>query len=194
MKQFIFILTIMMTHNLVAHDTDTNNPQEDSTLIISEIRGGVLRHDPFGHCVKGKKNRVCEKGFTINAEALFTPLTFSIFNHPITQRPHLGFTLHTAGRTSTAYAGMTWNLFTLWDRLTFDISFGGLIHNGRIRSIKHRQVPLGSRVLFRESFELGLRLSDHWGVAAYLAHASNAELSKINPGTNCVGLRFQYTL
>ena len=70
---------------------------------LSEIRGGILVHD------EGLFSRNKEDGIDTNFEVLFK--SPSILDAVYSPRPHLGATLNSAGNTSQAYLGLTWD----WD-------------------------------------------------------------------------------
>src|SRR5438477_10314219 len=124
--------------------------------IVDEVKAGILAHDVgfLGHHL--------EKGPDVNLEMLFTPPDLlAVIGSP---RPHVGADINTSGKTSDGYFGLTWgimllqNLFQPGDGLFANGSLGGAVHDGD--PLTGAQQPpgrklLGSRILFRESAELG---------------------------------------
>src|ERR1051325_7662697 len=128
--------------------------------IVEEVKAGVLAHDVgfLGHHV--------EAGADVNLEMLFTPPDIlRVIGSP---RPHIGSDINTAGKTSDGYFGLTWGimliqiLFNPGDGIFANGSLGGAIHDG---SPLTGAVPppgrklLGSRILFRESAEIGYQMT-----------------------------------
>src|SRR5579862_5486337 len=130
------------------------------TKLIDEVKIGGLAHDVgfLGHHV--------ETGADVNIEMLFTPP--DILRAIGSPRPHIGADINTAGNTSDGYFGLTWgimliqNLFGAGDGIFANGSLGGAIHDG---SPLTGAIPppgeklLGSRILFRESAELGYQIN-----------------------------------
>lgn len=161
--------------------------------MISELKLGPLLHDPFSHIIPHRRG-VSESGFALNSELLFhSPggRVFTFMRHP---RPHVGINLHTENHTHSAYAGLTWRLFNWDDTVYVNASFGGLVHSGSTTKNKVGCIPLGTRLLFRESVEIGAMLTKSASISFTLAHASNANIGKFNPGYNTLGFRLGYKL
>ena len=80
-------------------------------------------------------------------------------------RPHIGADINTSGNTSDGYFGLTWgimliqSLFGAGDGVFANGSLGGAIHDGYIDSAPPGEKRLGSRILFRESAELGYQIN-----------------------------------
>ena len=152
---------------------------------LSEFRLGILAHN-IGPIASAR-----EDGAQINAELRFNPPP--LFEYILSPRPHLGVSINTAGDTSFLYLGLTWT-WNITDALFLDLSFGGTIHDGWLTS--HEPEPdrrlMGSRLLFRESLELGYRFFDRHSLSLMLDHVSNAGLSHKNQGNDDVGLRYGY--
>jgi lipid A 3-O-deacylase len=170
-------------------------PAGAQTKIVDEVKLGALSHDVgfLGHHVEG--------GTDVNLEVLFTsPDILGIIGSP---RPHIGGDINTDGRTSDGYFGLTWgitliqSLFGAGDGVFANGSLGGAVHDGSPLT-GAVQPPgrklLGSRILFRESAELGYQITPQVSVSAILDHISNANLAPRNAGiTNAgarVGLKF----
>jgi lipid A 3-O-deacylase len=158
------------------------------TRLVDELRVGVLRHDAgiFGDHK--------EPGVDLNGELRFvSPDLFKGIGGP---RPHLGVSVNSAGGTNIAYAGLTWTftlargLVSAEDSLFLDASLGGAVHDGSIRTSRTDRKELGSRVLFRESLELGWRFTPRQSVSILLDHVSNANLGVKNEGLDNIGLRY----
>ena len=154
-----------------------------ATEWISEIRGGLLKHDtgPFGNTEEG--------GVDLNGEVLFRSPEF--LHWVWAPRPHLGMNLNTSGDTSQAYLGFSWSV-PISGKFWFGFSLGAAVHNGRLDTDDTDRKSLGSRVLFRESLELGYNVTDQLSVSVMLDHSSNAGLADRNEGLDNVGLRLGY--
>ncbi len=151
--------------------------------ILSEIRGGVLLHDqgPFSH------NK--ESGIDTNLEVLFaSPDYFEVIYAPL---PHFGFSVNSAGDTSQVYLGLTWE-WDFWGSGFFDVSIGGAYHTGETTTAKLNKKELGCSILFRESIDLGYRISGPHSVMLHLDHISNAKLCSTNEGLESIGIRYGY--
>ncbi len=159
---------------------------EDNRWGIDEFRFGVLKHQI--------ENSPDEEGIDINAEVLFNRLTLyttgnKFIDYWLTPRPDIGVTINTSGDTSQLYAGFTWDL-KLTDRIFFETSFGGAVHNGALDDDHTTQY--GCRVNFRESAGLGFNLSEHWDMLIEVDHMSNAGLCSENRGLTNAGIKFGY--
>src|SRR5438270_1374864 len=158
--------------------------------IVDEVKAGVLAHDVgfLGHHL--------EKGPDVNLEMLFTPPDIlAIIGSP---RPHIGADINTAGKTSGGYFGLTWgitliqSLFGAGDGVFINGSLGGAVHDGYLNSGPPNRKLLGTRVLFRESAELGYQLVPGISVSALLDHMSNANLGRHNMGITSAGARLGF--
>ncbi len=158
--------------------------------LIDEVKIGVLAHDIgfLTHHVEG--------GADLNLEVLFpAPDLLTIIGSP---RPHIGADINTAGNTSDGYFGLTWgimliqSLFGAGDGVFVNGSLGGAVHDGYIDSGPANRKLLGSRVLFRESLELGYQLNPAISVSTLLDHISNANLGRHNMGITSAGARLGF--
>ena len=163
------------------------------TKLVDEIKIGALAHDV------GFLTHHVETGTDVNVEMLFTPPDiFRVIGSP---RPHIGADINTAGNTSDGYFGLTWgitliqNLFGGGGAVFANGSLGGAIQDGYLTS----PVPpppgrklLGSRILFRESAELGYQINPTVSVSAILDHISNANLAPRNAGITSAGARLGF--
>jgi lipid A 3-O-deacylase len=156
---------------------------------IEEGKLGVLAHDirVFG------LGRPGEPGADVNLEILFASPTFlRVLGAP---RLHLGLSVNTAGATDYGYVGLTWSgrpwrsLLALPEGLFVAGSLGGSLHDGHLDTAPPERKRLGSRLLFRESVEVGSQLTRRVSVSALFDHLSNAGLAHYNQSLNNLGLR-----
>lgn len=166
-------------------------------LTYSEAKLGILVHD--AHFLGGK-----EHGADFNPEIILaSPVADSwaaglpwYLRWMVQPRPTLGAELNTAGFTNQYYFGATWtwqlvgNLVRPDDGITFGIFFGPGFNDGKTVTSDPSRKSLGSNVLFRESFELGYRITPTYQISAYIDHVSNAGLARHNQSLNEVGGRF----
>lgn len=150
-----------------------------------EWRLGVVDHDT------GVFGRTKESGVDITVELRFKPLRGGVWDALGTPRLHVGANISTAGDTSQFYSGLTWSWY-FWGPLFTSFDFGFSIHDGSLSSSKSGAKELGSRILFREALELGVRLTDRHTLAIRLDHSSNANLADHNEGIDNFGLVYGY--
>ena len=162
-------------------------PAAAQVKLVDEVKIGALGHDV------GFLTHHVETGADINLEMLFTPPELLwIIGSP---RPHIGADINTSGNTSDGYFGLTWgimliqSLFGAGDGVFVNGSFGGAIHNGNIDTAPPGEKRLGSRILFRESAELGYQINPRLNISAILSHISNANLGVHNAGITSAGAR-----
>jgi lipid A 3-O-deacylase len=160
---------------------------------MDEVKLGVLAHDirVFG------LGRSGETGADVNLEVLFpSPAFLRILGAP---RPHLGVSINTAGQTDYGYIGLTWRgrpwrpLLALPEGLFVAGSLGGVAHDGYLNTAPPGRKRLGSRLLFRESAEVGYQLTRRVSVSALFDHLSNAGLAHYNQSLNNLGVRVGVT-
>lgn len=162
-------------------------PAAAQVKLVDEVKLGGLAHDvTFG-------GRHVESGADVNLEILFTPP--DILRWIGSPRPHLGADVNTGGNTSDGYFGLTWgimliqSLFGAGDGIYVNGSLGGAVHDGYLNSAPPGRKKLGSRILFRESGEVGYQLTPNLSVSAIVDHISNANLAKSNAGITSAGAR-----
>ena len=160
------------------------------TKLVDEVKIGGLAHDvTFG-------GRHVESGADVNIEMLFTPP--DILRFIGSPRPHIGADINTSGNTSDGYFGLTWgimliqSLFGADDGIFANGSLGGAVHDGYIDSAPPGRKRLGSRILFRESAELGYQINPTLSVSAIVDHISNANLGNHNAGITSAGARLGF--
>lgn len=151
-----------------------------------ELRLGAFAHDPASP----------ERGSAdLNAEFL-TPKLFRLensFANIFVPRAHVGTTLNFGGRTSHAFAGLSWTV-DLTDAVFVEVSMGGAVHNGKTgATLSPKYNPLGCNPLFRESGSVGYRLSQNWSIMGTVEHLSNAGLCARNRGLTNFGARMGYS-
>ncbi len=150
-----------------------------------EWRFGISDHDT------GVFGRTKESGSDINAELRFKPTRGVFWDWIGSPRLHIGFNINTKGDTSQIYSGLTWSWY-FWGPLFTSFDFGGSIHDGNIASSEPGSKELGSRFLFREALEIGVRLTHRHTLAIRLEHSSNANLATHNEGLDNIGLIYGY--
>jgi hypothetical protein len=179
----------LLASSVMAAEPVRTAPASSSVLqpsFVSEVRIGASAHDPSGP-ESGSANFTGEILFAKPFRAaspvwdLFIP------------RPHVGGSVNFAGKTSFAYAGVSWT-FDITPSLFAEASFGGAVHNGDTHPYAtpgHN--ALGCSPIFRESGSIGYRLDSRWSVMATVEHLSNAGLCSQNRGLTNVGVRLGYT-
>lgn len=165
-------------------------PARAADGIIDQLKFGVLDHDI------GIGGHHKEPGADINGEVQFTSPSFlGIIWSP---RPHLGTDINTDGKTSDIYAGLTWTLlkfqdvFDSSDAIFLDGSVGGAVHDGHLHGGSSSDKQLGSRVLFRESVEIGYQFVPRQSISLFADHISDAGLTSQNQGISNLGVRYGY--
>tara|TARA_R110000868_G_scaffold1253_11_gene9744 strand:+ start:255 stop:1127 length:873 start_codon:yes stop_codon:yes gene_type:complete len=180
-----------------------------SRPIVAELVIGGWIHDP------GANNTESDSA-DLNLEIIFRKVTFVNFENRylkflFSPHPVLGGSVNSDNETHTAYLALNWQ-HQFENRWFLAGSFGFAYHTGNLHQAvrtcqpvdscklpgnrshyDNGEVTLGSRILFRESIELGYRLAGRHGISLYLAHMSNATLfDDDNEGMNFAGLRYRY--
>lgn len=166
-----------------AHAADVDAPSSpvDNAPIIDEVRLGGLAHAPWSPEAGGAD---------LNAEVLFAK-PWGTADQWWLPRPHLGTTLNFEGKTSTVYAGVSWQ-YNISDWGFVEASFGGSLNNGQTEDYHNDMNPLGCKALFRESASIGYNITAHWRIMATAEHNSNGGLCDYNRGLTNYGLRIGY--
>jgi lipid A 3-O-deacylase len=158
---------------------------------LSEARLGILMHSAPISTSTPK-----EKGVDGNLEVLFTSPGW--LNWLWSPRPHIGASFNASSDdTDQLYAGLTWEWEPLQD-FFIDASFGFSGHNGRLHidgadEDSGRRREFGCKVLFRESLELGYRLTKRHSLSAIWDHISHGGLcDDENEGMDNAGIRYGY--
>jgi lipid A 3-O-deacylase len=153
--------------------------------LMTELRLGIFAHDPSSP----------ESGSAdINGEILFLKWFGADSSWAVLYpRLHVGGTANTAGKTSTAYAGLTWSTDFL-SSFFIEGTLGGAVHNGYTGDgSRAGENSLGCSPLFRESASLGYRFTPQISVMATVEHYSNAGLCSQNRGLTNAGVRLGYS-
>lgn len=146
------------------------------------IGGGAQDIGPFS-------NRE-EEGFSINFEARFTPPEF--FKYIWLPQIIAGTSLSTAGDTSiVGYLGLQYE-WDLWKGLFAGFSTGGSYNNGFDTTDDPDRKELGCSLLFRQSINLGYRITEKVSFEGYYSHNSNASICEENESLEIVGVRTGY--
>ncbi len=154
---------------------------------IDEFRLGVLNSD-LGQG---------EDGVNLNAEILFRRPNVYYNNRLLlfllNPRFHIGGSLNTAGDTSQAYAGLTYD-YRLTNNLFVEASIGGVIHDGRLKktAVPSPNRRLGCRAMFRHSFSAGYEFTENLRFMITFDTINNYELCSENAGLSSLGARIGY--
>lgn len=165
-------------------------PARAADGIIDQIKGGVLVHDI------GIGGHHKESGVDINGELQFT--SPSLLGFIWSPRPTVGTDINTSGHTSQFYGGLTWTLlrfkdvFRSSDQIFLDGQLGGAVHDGHLHGGGSGDKQLGSRVLFRESIDIGYQFVPRQSVSLFVDHISDAGLTRQNQGITNLGVRYGY--
>lgn len=161
--------------------------QKKESYGVDSVVFGVLDHD-IGLFGNSK-----EAGVDFNLELRFDKLSGGLWDYLLGPQPHLGLSVNSDGDTSQGYFGLTW-LFDIGGGLFGGGSLGGAVHNGELATNAADEKSLGSRVLFRESIELGYRIAERHSLSLMLDHISNADLADHNEGLDNFGIRYALRL
>ncbi len=200
------ILTVSLANAGVAVFAADN--RESGPFSMFDAKIGFFAHDVGGD--NGASDSV-----DVNLEILFPRLDLfhtdnAFVDFLFSPHPMLGGTINTEGDTHTGYLGMTW-VANLSDNVFFNINLSGVVHSGQLHTetrqcgptetcslpgnrvlVDNDEPSLGTRVMFREGFELGFRWDDHWSISGVAAHMSNAGLDDDNDGMNFFSVRIGY--
>jgi hypothetical protein len=155
-------------------------------LLGFDIRGGVLAHDPWSPE---------KRGVDLTAQVL-APKPFRAENallDALIPRATLGGSLNLHGRTSHAYAGLTWAV-DLTPRLFLEGTLGIGGNNGDTGlAVGRSRSAVGCSWNFYEAASVGYRLTATWSILATVEHISNAGLCDQNRGVTNLGARIGYS-
>jgi hypothetical protein len=149
---------------------------------LSEIRLGVLAHDPSG-LLSGFRR---EHGTDLNGEMIFSS-ALPLFGGVL--RPAIGGTLNLQGDTSKLYAYGRWE-YAVNSRFFIATGLGLAWHDGYTQLVRWDRKALGSHLLFHIPLEAGLNLDRRNSLSVYFDHMSNAYLKPENEGMDTVGIRY----
>ncbi len=166
---------------------------------LEEVRLNVLVHDVnlTGNGAGGK-----ESGTDIQGELVFSSPDF--LSWAGSPRPYLNGSLNTSGETNFGGAGLAWQ-YDFTSALYGEFDFGLVIHDGIVNLpanpadprrilLDQTRVILGSRVLFRPTFVLGLHVNEQWDAAFVFEHLSHGQILATgrNEGLDNLGIRLSY--
>jgi len=185
----VFLPAILAGRALAGSASDASTlPQASSSgesRALSEVRAGILIHD------RGLFIPRRETGQDLNVEVLFRSPRWKLFQAVWSPRPHVGISINDEGQTSQFYGGFTWE-WRPFGNAFIDGSLGLSVHDGHLRTSRPDREGLGSRVLFRESIELGYRFHARHALSFIVDHISNAGLTPENDGITSTGFRYGY--
>ena len=150
--------------------------------IFSEVRLGVLAHDPFAQK---------EDGVDINAELYFDD--FDWFEGSWDVRPSLGASVNTDGDTSKVYLDLNFG-GPISDSVFVELGAGVAVHDGETDTLDPDRKELGSHVLIHLAANIGVMLADTVSLSIYVDHVSNAGIEEHNEGLETAGLRIGFKL
>jgi len=115
------------------------------------------------------------------------------------------------GRIATQFVGVLFGIFlarllspeqfglvgmiavvTGFATLFSDLGLGAAWHDGELETSNLDKKSLGSRILFRIPFEVGLTLYGPHRISIMFDHVSNGHLASPNEGLDTLGLRYSY--
>lgn len=144
-----------------------------------EIRVGILHREP---------DRV-EESIDIEAEFLAdVGLEYTVLDRPLAFRPLVGISVNTEGFTNFGYAQLVAS-YGLTDRLFIEGALGATVHDGEVQGVSQTRLNLGCRILFRESANIGVRVTQNINILGGVTHASNGGLCDQNAGVTNFGGR-----
>lgn len=148
---------------------------------------GIASHDT------GPKAHEEEDGWNVNGEMRFFTPRNRFFDLIFEPQFHLGGSLNSEGNTNYAYGGLTWQ-FNPIAKIFIDYELGLAWHDGDLAHSNPNRLELGSPILFRNCFALGLIIDDHNKVGVVYDHMSHNEwLADSNNGLETVGIRWYHT-
>lgn len=183
-KSFFLLCIIWLTSGLTS--PAASEESADKNVVSSFVYGyriGLLAHD-VDNLWSGSS---AEGGFDVNAEIVFKKPGLFLWRGGIL--PNLGVTLNNQGDTNTLYGGFIWE-FVSKTGIFFSTGLGLAVHNGELETDDDQKKALGSRVLFRIPFEIGVTIGLRHRISVLFAHISNAYLADPNQGLDVLGVRY----
>lgn len=163
-----------------AHAAEAGGDAQADPILGRQFEFGIAAHDLNIHGGR-------EKGVDLALILRGAPLEGAFWQKLLSPRPHIGANIHDQFKTSSLYAGFTWSA-VIGESLYVSADFGGAVHNGKLKRTTRDRVALGSRVLFREALEAGIRINDRWRAGLRADHMSNADLASPNDGVTTLGI------
>lgn len=159
--------------------------QDPAQSLLYGFRVGVLAHDVDRLWSRSRK----EGGVDANAELVFNRPSLSVWGGRLL--PNLGASINSRKDTSRIYAGAIWEILFGPD-LFANAGIGLAIHDGDLDSASENNKQLGSRILFRIPFELGICLQERHRISIMFDHISNSYLASPNEGLDTIGVRYGF--
>lgn len=148
---------------------------------------GAASHDT------GPKAHGDEDGWNLNGEARFFTPRNAVFDTLFEPQFHLGGSVNSNGNTNYLYGGLTWHFNPVW-KIFIDYELGLALHDGDLEHNDPDRLELGSPVLIRNCFALGLEIDAHNRIGVVYDHMSHNEwFADSNNGLETVGLRWYRT-
>ena len=165
--------------------TSKNKSEKGLYGLLSEVRLGIGDHDA------GVFGRTKEEGLDFNIEFLF--LSPDFLEAIWSPRPMLGASMNSDNDTSQVYAGITWEGW-FYDNFFWNFGFGLSFHDGETKSDNIKKKELGSKVLFRESIDIGWAFFENNQVSLFVDHMSHGHIfgDDKNEGMDTIGIRYGY--
>ena len=164
--------------------TSKNKSEKGLYDLLSEVRLGIGDHDA------GVFGRTKEEGLDFNIEFLF--LSPDFLEAIWSPRPMLGASINSDDDTSQVYAGITWEGW-FYDNFFWNFGFGLSFHDGETKSDNIKKKELGSKVLFRESIDIGWAFFENNQVSLFVDHMSHGHIfGDKNEGMDTIGIRYGY--
>jgi hypothetical protein len=170
---------------MISLSYEAASAQQTSEKIFYAIRIGVLAHD-VDHLWSRSR---AEGGVDMNAELVFNQPGFSLLGGRVL--PNIGASLNSRKDTSKIYGGLLWE-FLIGSAFFANSGMGICVHDGDLDSTNENRKQLGSRLLFRIPFEIGVALGEHHRLSLMFDHVSNAYLASPNEGLDTLGIRYGF--
>jgi hypothetical protein len=160
-------------------------PRHSPPPWVYGLRLGVLAHDVNHLWSRSRK----EGGVNWNAELVFGKPGWSIGSGRVL--PNIGASINNRGDTSKIYGGCIWEVIFSGGGF-FNTGAGLALHDGDLDREDADRKQLGSRMLFRIPFEVGLSWNGRHRLSLMFDHVSNAYLASPNEGLDTLGVRYGF--
>ncbi len=160
-------------------------PRPSPMPLFYGIRVGGLAHD-VDHLWSRSRS---EGGIDWNVELVFGKPGWTI--GPGLVLSNIGASINNRGDTSKVYGGFIWEM--LFGRVFFFNTGAGLaFHDGDLDDEDSDRKQLGSRLLFRIPFEVGISWNGRHRLSLMFDHVSNAYVASPNEGLDTLGVRYGF--
>jgi len=170
---------------MILFSNDPARAQQTSEKTLYGLRIGVLAHD-VDHLWSRSR---AEGGVDMNAEVVFNQPSFSILTGRLL--PNVGASINSQKDTSKLYGGFIWE-FLIGPVFFVNSGIGLAVQDGDLDSDDENKKQLGSRLLFRVPFEIGISLGERHRLSVMFDHISNAYLASPNEGLDTIGVRYGF--